>query len=151
LLLGGGYMLYCSNCGGEVDNEDRFCKHCGKSRTKGTSDSSSRNISKCPRCGEVVNAFDITCRSCGYEFRNKDNSISLQQFKNGLVNYDDQINNTSKNDSNIYKQKAEYIRSFLIPNTKEDIFEFIILSASYIEEIEGPNKKMMFPNSKINI
>ena len=142
-------MPYCSNCGGEVDNEDRFCKHCGKSRTVGVSNASSKNISKCPRCGEIVNAFDITCRSCGYEFRNKDISISLQQFKDGIEKLDYQINNNpNRKDYSIYKQKAEYIRSFIIPNTKEDIFEFFILIASNIEKVEQPADKEEYTEVK---
>lgn len=78
-------------------------------------------VHKCPNCGELLTSFVVECPSCGYEIRGKGVTNSVQQFASELSQASDD------------KQKETIIRSFPIPNTKEDIFDFLILASSNIE------------------
>lgn len=73
---------------------------------------------KCPNCGEVINSFVFICPSCGHELRGANTSNIVKEFSIKL------LHSESEN------QKINLIRSFPIPNTKEDIFEFMILASS---------------------
>lgn len=100
------------------------------------------NIHKCPNCGEVLESFVVNCPACGHEIRGTKNSSSVREFaakleaieksrpskKFGIKNvFEDQttINETDQ-------QKISLIRSFVIPNTKEDLLEFLVLASSNI-------------------
>ncbi|MCR5288887.1 MAG: zinc ribbon domain-containing protein [Treponema sp.] len=50
--------FFCENCGEEVPQNARFCKHCGRFFTS----------VKCPQCGFVgiATAFTKGCPMCGY-------------------------------------------------------------------------------------
>ena len=78
-------------------------------------------IRKCPNCGEVIEAFVGECPSCGYEFRETGVATSVEKFTAKLSQADTD------------EQRAVIIRSFPIPNTKEDILEFMLLASSNIE------------------
>lgn len=59
----GGYSptkakFFCENCGAEVPEKARFCKHCGKFFT----------ATRCPKCGATgpASAFTKGCPQCGY-------------------------------------------------------------------------------------
>lgn len=82
----------------------------------------------CPRCGDVINSFTGKCKSCGTEFYNIDASKTMKEFSNNLLNTDE------------FGQKLEMIKTFPIPNSKEDIIEFMILASSNIGYTEQKNK-----------
>ena len=119
-------MKYCTNCGKQLSDSSKFCDRCGtpvesadngferEQEYKGT-------IYKCPNCGEVLDAFMSNCPSCGYEIRGAKASDSVQQLSRQLDN--------AKSES----EMANIIRHFPIPNTKEDIWEFLILASSNID------------------
>lgn len=117
-------MLYCSNCGSKVSAEDKFCSKCGQPISKQSLRTTiyEGEIHKCPNCGEILDAFSIACPSCGYEIRGKEASESVKDFA-------DKLTNTKTNAA-----KADIIRSFPIPNTKEDVFEFMILASTNYDE-----------------
>lgn len=50
--------FFCENCGAEVPEKARFCKHCGKFFT----------ATRCPKCGATgpSSAFAKGCPQCGY-------------------------------------------------------------------------------------
>lgn len=50
--------FFCENCGEEVPEKARFCKHCGKFFTS----------VRCPKCGATgpSSAFAKGCPNCGY-------------------------------------------------------------------------------------
>ena len=79
-------------------------------------------VYKCPLCGEIINSFVPICPSCGYEIRGISNSDAVQGFAKKL----DLVRTT--------QEKVSIIRNFPIPNTKEDILEFMILAASNISD-----------------
>ena len=127
-----GVMAYCTRCGAQLKYGARFCDVCGsmisnEPQIKKTGSNSLRKtfydgaIHKCPNCGAVLNAFIKNCPACGYELRGVASTISVHEFS---LYYEKASNNA---------QKADLIRTYAIPNTKEDILEFVILASSNID------------------
>ncbi len=120
-------MPYCGNCGYEVHEGDKFCTNCGHPLVSPSSDPAKRKIHyegkvyKCPNCGEVLSSFEGVCPSCGYELRGNEAADSLQAFYRDLKN------------AGSPAQKDSLIRNFPIPNSKEDIMEFMIMASSNIK------------------
>lgn len=102
------------------------------------------NIKSCPACGSSVKAMESNCSDCGHEFfGTKANSTLLN-----LLAEIEKINNKeitspqilpgaagelSKKSAIEYeknKLKKELIENFPIPNTREDILEFLAFSLS---------------------
>lgn len=129
-------MAYCTNCGSFVEDGAKFCGKCGaKMTTQSSSDTSAPHkkirgsqretvyegeIHKCPNCGATLAAFVKSCPECGYELRGAAGTYSVQEFSRKYASA------TSNS------QKIDLIRTFVIPNTKEDILEFVILASSNI-------------------
>lgn len=126
-------MAICSKCGSQLPDGAKFCLNCGAQSSGSPENSLSYQagnskretvfegeIHKCPSCGEVLGAFVTTCPSCGYEIRGGKSSASLHEFSMSLAN--------AASD----EQRTSLIRNFPVPNTKEDIFEFLILASSNI-------------------
>lgn len=125
-------MPFCTNCGQEIQEGAKFCAGCGSPTTDNNSNASKRTVfydgelHKCPNCGEVLNSFVAACPACGYELRGSSATGAVKEFASKLDNAATEF------------QKANIIRNFPIPNTKEDIFEFMILASSNIDD--HPNK-----------
>lgn len=99
-------------------------------------------VHKCPNCGEILQSFVVNCPTCGYEFRDAKKSISAREFSAKLdeiersrptkiLSAEERLDNqvvVSETD----ERKISLIRSFVIPNTKEDLFEFLVLASSNI-------------------
>ena len=143
-------MAYCSNCGAQIADNTQFCPECGSSNALGTTNSAQRQqeyagkILKCPNCGETLKPFNANCPACGYELRSAKSTDSVRELTLRL----EQIEATRvvEKPRSIYKaansetivsktdeQKATLISMFPIPNTKEDLFEFIILAKSNVD------------------
>lgn len=100
-------------------------------------------LHKCPNCGEVLQAFVINCPACGYELRGARNSSSVREFAAKLEAIEATRQATRSNPFKMLyfgktitktdEQKMSLIRSFAIPNTKEDLYEFLILAHSNID------------------
>lgn len=78
-------------------------------------------IHKCPNCGTGLASFVKNCPECGYELRGADGAESVSDFARRYAS-------TTSNE-----KKVDLIRTFVIPNTKEDILEFAILASSNID------------------
>ncbi len=129
-------MPYCIKCGKELAPGAKFCFECGAPVEDNKKDAQSDNLNqrksvfegeihKCPNCGELIQAFVYKCPSCGHEFRGATNSKALKEFAEKL-----------EYASSVY-DKASIIRNYPIPNTKEDIYEFLILASSNIGNLES--------------
>ena len=133
-------VQFCPFCGTKLDDGAMFCKNCGKAVATNVKEAENAkgddpidenrterktiyegDIHKCPLCGEILNSFVLTCPSCGYDIRGKKSSDSVHEFAIRLLQSNDE------------KQKIMLIRSFPIPNSKEDILEFVILASTNIE------------------
>ena len=141
-------MAFCINCGQELAEGAKFCANCGKAVNVENPTTQRKTVyegelHKCPNCGELLEAFTTMCPSCGYELRGTNNSSSVREFAAKLeaieAGREQRKNNPIKN---LYfgqtltktdEQKISLIRSFAIPNTKEDLYEFLILSKSNID------------------
>ena len=138
-------MSFCTNCGQQVADGAKFCANCGTPISQNTSNTERKivfdgEIHKCPHCGAVLNAFEIICPSCGLEIRNKQGvstvkqlSIKLEQLEAKRQPKTKKLKLINKEQiESIDKQKIELIKNFPIPNTKEDILEFIVYASSNI-------------------
>lgn len=133
-------MPYCTNCGTKLDDDAKFCKNCGKPVFIDTnvaqnkindsiykkSDSERKTvyegtIHKCPNCGATIDAYETVCSNCGYEIRERKITSVVHELSLKLENNSDP------------KKKEELIRTFYIPNIREDIYEFFILALSNIK------------------
>lgn len=134
------------------------------------------NVHICPSCSAKVNSFQSNCPYCGHEFRDVRPSSALKELESKLqavqineqsiseqnqnpvkVNYlnpfsvmDEQRRQLleAQNISLDTKEKIKIIESFPIPNTKEDITEFMILASSNIDPaiLAGMNKSGSWNN-----
>jgi len=119
-------MPFCSNCGEQISDNAKFCSECGR-KNIGNSSFENRQQEyagktyKCPSCGENLKSFVIVCPSCGYELRGSKATETLKTFENRY--------------SQLKKpqEKIDYIKTFAIPNTKEDVLEFMILASANID------------------
>lgn len=103
-------------------------------------------IHKCPNCGEILKSFVVNCPTCGHEFRGAKNSTSVRAFAAKLEEIEStrstnefelnskQADDKGKEDkvSKSDLKKISVIRSFVIPNTKEDLLEFLVMASSNI-------------------
>lgn len=118
-------MPFCSNCGQQINDGAKFCPSCGTAVSNEKTNNQRQtvfegNIHKCPNCGEVLNSFTSNCPSCGHEIRGASNSAAVQEFAVKLASAESR------------QEKIAIIRNFPIPNTKEDILEFMILASTNI-------------------
>ena len=97
---------------------------------------------KCPGCGQPLNGVIAVCPLCGFEMRAADSDGSVAKFAKQLNRLERGRNNTldalsktfSGKTSNPTDEKiAGHIRNYVIPNTKEDIFEFMLLAAGNLD------------------
>jgi len=92
------------------------------------------NLNTCPSCGSIVNSFRTKCSDCGHEFRNaqtnnsiKDLMIELKKIRK--INFEDE-------EEEYFNARAEVVRNFAIPTTKEDLIEFATKSIAEFKEKE---------------
>lgn len=123
-------MAFCQNCGAKLQTGARFCSACGVAVGDIDNENERKEvfeggIHKCPNCGERLKAFEPVCPTCGYQLRSAGKQSGLmKKFSERITKF------TS------YFDEADYIRSFAVPNTIEDIMEFLILAT---ENIENPS------------
>lgn len=120
-------------------------------------------LHKCPSCGEVLTSFLSICPSCGHEIRDTESSTAVRELAHKLeciearkmpafaekksvmkmvfgkdFNESDEAKEAQDRfDEQKAKEKANLIINFSVPNTKEDILEFMILAASNIDTKRG--------------
>ena len=144
-------MPFCSNCGQQINDGAKFCPSCGTAVSNEKTNNQRKTvfegeIHKCPNCGEVLDSFEVNCPTCGHEFRGAKNSLSVREFAAKLEEIErtrptkgfglkkmlaNQLAN-QKEVSETDLKKISLIRSYVIPNTKEDMLEFLILASSNI-------------------
>lgn len=162
-------MPFCSNCGKEIESIAKFCSDCGNPNHATPADYEEQRrvvydgkIRKCPNCGEILKAFEINCLSCGYEIRDTLVSSAVKEFEmkfesiesrreyekpRGLYAAGLELQRVTKTD----EQKISLIKSFSVPNSKEDMLEFMILATSSINMSEYDcTKAISMSEKKLN-
>jgi len=120
-------------------------------------------LHKCPNCGELLDSFKSHCPSCGYEIRDARSSSSVRELAQKLERIEaermapieekkslmkmvfgkdfkeeDEVEEAQERfDEHKRQQKANLIINFSVPNTREDILEFMILASSNIDVKKG--------------
>ena len=140
-------MTFCTNCGHSLVDDAKFCFACGAKVTMQPMPKEEQRkveydgeIHKCPNCGDVIDAYEAVCESCGYELRGARATSSvialtakLQQIEESRLTVKNKSVFGFRQDAEINQQKVNLIRNFAIPNTKEDILEFAVLAASNVD------------------
>ena len=128
-----GKVFKCPNCGTPANQQD-------DSKRKFHFDG---ELHKCPNCGELLKSFELNCPACGYELRGIKGSNAIKEFALKLETIEAKREHNKNKGllSRLYakvevsktdEQKISLIKSFSIPNTKEDMLEFMILATSNI-------------------
>lgn len=124
-------MTYCTKCGKSFKEGANFCSYCGASAENKQSDDTKRTVHfdgeifKCPSCGALWNTMATTCPSCGYERRGAKAVASAREFNAEIERIATNPYYTEEEKKTKIKDKIVY---FPIPNTKEDLFEFISMA-----------------------
>lgn len=150
-------MAFCVQCGQQLAEGVRFCANCGtpvgkEGRTQRETVYEG-NLHKCPNCGEILKSFTTNCPACGHEIRSGRTTNSVRELSQKLERLE-AMRPPKKPKSmfaqafsggqlqHIDEQKVDLIKNYTIPNTKEDILEFIILAASNIDlKVYGLNSQ----------
>lgn len=143
-------MPFCTNCGRQFPDGTKFCPECGTpvagaqpQNPKKRTQSFEGEIRKCPNCGELLSAFELKCHACGFELRNAKASTAVQEFYNKIEQIEEGRDKRKPGETE--KSIANVIRNYPIPNTKEDVLEFMMLAASNIDtslySVHGNQKK----------
>lgn len=142
-------MAFCTNCGEQLKDGAKFCHSCGTPINYASTEGQPRReneyagkIIKCPNCGENLASFQLKCPSCGHEIREYHVSSVVKEFSAKLEAIDAEPEPEQKglfrkrknpNELSAKEQKKIFlIRSFPIPNTREDLFEFLVLASSNV-------------------
>lgn len=99
------------------------------------------DVRKCPVCGALVPALSGECQECGYEFTGIDANLSSRRLAEKIseINdmcakkaekitgsaYDDDTRKWEIMGKERIAQISHAVKSFPVPNTKADMFEFI--------------------------
>lgn len=151
-------MSYCVNCGTKLAEGAKFCGECGTKVTgapeapKPSEDSGTRReqkfvgkIYKCPNCGETVDGVMAICPSCHHRLSDKSASSVVTKFSEQLLEIENERKEPGKFGvfgsmftemapaSKADKKILSLVKSFPIPNTVEDITEFMLLADTSID------------------
>ena len=144
-------MAFCMNCGKELPDGAKFCLECGtklgdikEDKTEKRETTYEGTIYRCPNCGDILGAYESICKSCGYERRGTKATNSSQELCQKLqeiemkrpANKRTVLRDPEAEGEIISKtdqQKIDLIKNFPIPNTKEDMYEFLVLALSNVD------------------
>jgi uncharacterized Zn finger protein (UPF0148 family) len=166
-------MAFCVKCGVELAEGAKFCTSCGTPAGGAPAESGAPapkprtvtdgQVKKCPNCGAPLEAFQAKCPSCGHELRGLEAGGAIKEFSKELAKLQNEAASLSRNPyewnekgnnaqyeahaakSNAAKKRlAGFIERFVVPNTKEDMLEFMVLAApltnrerTYNSEVRG--------------
>tara|TARA_Y100001970_G_scaffold34881_1_gene43136 strand:+ start:9965 stop:10705 length:741 start_codon:yes stop_codon:yes gene_type:complete len=111
------------------------------------------NPSKCPECQAAIESFSTRCIYCDAEIKNIKSSFSINNLNEKLIEAEEKARNQKSSggligkfmsaldgeteiEKRIYNAKSSVIRTFPIPNTKEDILEFLTLAVASVTTIK---------------
>jgi len=104
------------------------------------------NIKTCPACGASVKAMELSCSSCFHEFTGSKGNNSILELLEKLDKLEKEkeiafknLNNNQKIllEDEFHDRKNDLIKNHPIPNTKEDILEFLTYTTSKITKMSN--------------
>lgn len=145
---------FCKSCGRDLYEGDIFSQE-KKSEKRAKFGGTVHN---CPCCGDILNSFVTNCPSCGYEVREAKPTSSVKElvtklesiesrqmpimeekkslmkmvFGKDLKDEDEMQEAARRFENQKLQEKVNVIINYPVPNTKEDIWEFMILATSNI-------------------
>lgn len=102
-----------------------------ESAPESDAESCEEKLKRCPACGEILGINETVCPACSFEIRDvTDGSISeLYQKLEAIENLrPEKSKRDSDGDSATDEKLASAIRNYPIPNTKEDLIEFVVMA-----------------------
>lgn len=90
------------------------------------------DVRKCPVCGAIIQAYQVKCPECGYEFSNVDANMSSQKLAEEIKK--------AQNEAD----KKQAIILFPIPNTKSDLLEFLTSLQPKMRDVTDPLSSAYF-------
>ena len=94
-------------------------------------------VKRCPACGEIVGLNDFVCGACGHELRRVTDGSINELYRRLEALEAGRTQGESKNDEGVSKTdalKANAIRYYPIPNTKQDLLEFLVMARANSQE-----------------
>lgn len=99
-------------------------------------------LKKCPQCGQQMSGISAVCPLCGYEIRNAKTVSSVATLTKNINKLNQKRNVVTDAIASKLSGRgihptdekiASLIHSFIVPNSKEDFIEFMILAAGYMD------------------
>ena len=162
-----GRFMFCSNCGTKLNEGAKFCHGCGAAvgavippappvieqpaqpKPQERQQEYVGKILKCPHCGNPVTEREVVCSVCGMEITGRTAVLSVQAFKEQLMAIENERHGGLGGLLGVYTaaskadvQKLSLIRNFPIPNSIDDILEFIMLAIANIDVSLSKNTMM---------
>ena len=145
---------FCQKCGCAVGSQAREPEEKRQQEYVG-------KIYKCPNCGELLKSFVRNCPACGLELRGVKATSAVKEFALKLEAIESRrvyerprgfftSLASSEHVSKTDEQKISLIQSFTVPNTTEDILEFLILATSNVNMRLFDSFNTISNNSKIS-
>lgn len=162
-------MAFCMNCGKQLPDGAKFCLECGtklgdikEDLTPKRETTYEGTVHKCPNCGDILDAYESICETCGWERRGTKavNSVRELQMKlealyskrppRKMHSVFVHALTGGETLTTVDEEIVGLIKNFSIPNNKEDILEFAILASSNIDvkvygSLEGSRYQMLNP------
>jgi len=129
----------------------------------------SSSITKCPQCAAAIESFSTRCPYCDAELKDIKASSSISKLNEILLNVEkemkkelDERHYENEVDRTLARQKLEWsgyierkisiINSFPVPNSQEDILEFLFLAKSIVSSSKAGwfARKLGGPTQKLN-
>ncbi len=143
-------MPYCTKCGKKVTNGALYCSYCGTKVVAILSMNNTKKYIKCPYCGGSVVKDDDQCPYCGSLIIINEPFQSVNNFSEQLMRLENQrynekvsikeklvnafVNPTANYKvSKVDQQIVSFIKSYPIPNTIEEITEFMYMAIANID------------------
>lgn len=94
-------------------------------------------LRKCPNCGESIPVMAISCPKCGYELSDQKAVSSIEILANKIEKISEQLTNEDVDKDDVYNQIINTISLAPVPNSKQDIIEFLALSCTKAQHKGG--------------